>query len=218
MTQLVHDNNCGILYCLWHGNDDYTDCSQDGFFNGEIYGAFSTDEGLTWSEYVNLTNTRSPGAGPGACFDEDYLTANPYTVNDSIWTTYIEDKDAGAFPQMEGALTENPVRCWVFSKRLITGVEEHQERLPTALSLHVAPNPFTTQTNIAYCVGRNAYGEKIKIYDTSGRMVKSITQLPSYPITWQGDDQHGAPVPAGVYFLTLTAGDESTTRKVVKLE
>ena len=104
------------LYCLWHGNDDYNDFSAAGFINGEFYGAISHDNGATWSGDRNLTNTRSPGAADGACDDEDYMTACPKVVNDSIYLTYIEDKDAGGWPQTEGVMTDSPVRCWVFPK------------------------------------------------------------------------------------------------------
>jgi Neuraminidase (sialidase) len=119
--QLIVDTN-GDLYCLWHGNDDYNDYSAAGFFNGELYGAYSTDHGITWSDYVNLTNTHSPGAGDA----ETYMTAHPCVYNDSIWITYIEDKDAGDAGHAQGVETDNPVRCWIFPTSLITGIEEDQ--------------------------------------------------------------------------------------------
>ena len=221
--QLIADKDNGLLYCLWHGNDDTTDVSSAGFCNGEIYGAYSLDGGITWSEYVNLTNTRSPGAGPGACFDEDYMTANPYIVRDSIWTTYIEDKDAGAFPMSEGTLTENPVRCWVFPTTMITGIEEYDSNQPAVLSLQVTPNPFLQMTDIRWqMTGTTGNDIDLKIYDASGRLVKSFPLLAPdalrATLCWDGTDQHNHPVPAGIYFITLTAGDQKATIKTVKLE
>jgi hypothetical protein len=210
------------LYCFWHGNDDTTDVSAAGYMNGEIFGSYSTDHGLTWSDYVNLTNTRSPGAPPGACDDEDYGTAHSWTVNDSIFFTYIEDKDAGAYVNSEGIMTENIVHCWLIcADTMRTGVKEQDQYKPSAMSLQVAPNPFTTQTKIAYCVGRNAYGEKIQIYDASGRVVKLFPRLTPVALHsrlyWSGCDEYGQPVPAGVYFVTLRTADQSITTKVVKL-
>jgi len=217
--QIIADRTNGLLYCLWHGNDDYNDSSAGGFFNGELFGSYSTDNGLTWSDYVNLTNTRSPGAGPGACEDEDCMTANPFVVNDSIFITYIEDKDAGWYAQNEGTLTENIVYCWVFPTSLIrTGVTEHAIKTPSAVSLHVAPNPFVKLMNISLSKGHSAEGMELQIYDAGGRLVKSITQLHNYPITWSGDDQQGLPVPAGVYFVTLRNGEQNITQKVIKLK
>ena len=183
------------LYCLWHGNDDTTDVSAGGYFNGEFYGAFSTDDGLTWSDYVNLTNTRSPGAPPGECMDEDYMTANPFVVNDSIYLTYIEDKDAGAFGYNEGVVTQNPVRCWVFHKNgVIYGVEEESQsrKLKSeGMRLEVYPNPSSDRLTIKFQSatilggpnpplspftkgGQKGDSPCLKIYDASGRLVKEI--------------------------------------------
>ena len=219
--QLVFDTTMSYLYCLWHGNDDTTDVSSGGFFNGEFFGSYSTDYGITWSDYVNLTNTRTPGANAGQCDDEDYMTACPKVVNDSIFLTYIEDKDAGAWPQYEGTMTENPVRCWVFWTGLIrTGIEEEQAITPEfqepKLSIH--PNPFVKSMNIDFSIGPSAKGIELKIYDATGRLVKSITQLHNYSITWSGDDQNGHELPAGIYFVELNTGDTQITEKVVKLE
>jgi hypothetical protein len=226
--QLVFDTTTSYLYCLWHGNDDTTDVSAAGFFNGELYGAYSTDYGITWSDYVNLTNTRSPGAGPGYCYDEDYMTACPKVVTDSIFITYIEDKDAGAYPQTEGVMTENPVRCWVFSSGLIrTGIEEEQS---TTLEfkepkLNVNPNPFVKSIVIDFSIGlgakgigQSAKGTTLKIYNAAGREIKSISQLHHYTITWSGDDEKGYKLPAGIYFIELNTGDTKITEKVVKLK
>jgi len=231
--QLVSDTTNGYLYCLWHGNDDTTDVSGAGYFNGEFYGSHSTDYGITWSDYVNLTNTRSPGAGPGYCNDEDYMTACPKVVTDSIFVTYIEDKDAGAYPSSEGIATENPVYCWVFWTGLIrTGIEEDQASSSKFQEpiLQIIPNPFSKLINISFGIGPNAKGIEhgtegmgLRIYDASGRVVKNFFLPTAYcvvptTIKWSGTDQTGQPVPAGVYFVELIAGDEIITRKVIKLK
>jgi len=185
--QLVSDTTNGYLYCLWHGNDDTTDVSAAGYFNGEIFGAYSSDYGITWSDYVNLTNTRTPGAGAGACHDEDYMTASLYLFNDSIWTTYIEDKDAGAYPQAEGVETENPVRCWVFHRNLITGVEE-------AKTVH----PYYDGFGATIFSGSLLLpeGKNCKVFDITGRVV-----LPDK-------------IKPGIYFIEV---EGKITRKVVKV-
>jgi hypothetical protein len=47
------------------------------------------------------------------------------------------------------------------------------------------------------------------VYDVSGRIVKSIRLGPirrASALTWDGSDDHGAPVSAGIYLLRLEAG------------
>ncbi len=221
--QLVSDTTNGYLYCLWHGNDDTTDVSAAGFFNGEFYGAYSSDYGITWSDYVNLTNTRTPGVGAGACDDEDYMTACPKVVTDSIFITYIEDKDAGSYVHNEGIATENPVYCWVFWTGLIrTGVDEHTSEPLPATDLSISPNPFREKVCIAYGVGSNAKDINLHIYDASGRLIKSFLRTTPYSLhstlSWDGSDQRGHKLPAGVYFVELNTGDDIISRKVIKLK
>jgi hypothetical protein len=169
--QLVIDPTNNNLFCLWHGNDDTTDVSAGGYFNGEIYGAYSTDNGLTWSNHVNLTNTRSPGATAGDCLDEDFMTANPFIVNDSIYVTYVEDKDAGIYP-IEGSWTQNPIYCWVFSKTLI-GIEEQKNNRPNFTSMIISPNPSAHASNISYVLPKSG-NVSLKLYDATGRLVRNL--------------------------------------------
>ncbi|HEX7319539.1 MAG TPA: T9SS type A sorting domain-containing protein [bacterium] len=61
----------------------------------------------------------------------------------------------------------------------------------------------------------------IKIFDASGRLVKSFNHSTFQPfnhIIWSGLDNMGRPVPTGVYFVKLTAGDKAFTQKVVLLK
>jgi len=106
-SALVVDQTTNWLYCIWCGQTDTADYSEQdsslgGYPNGDIYGAYSSNNGLTWGAigtlygYINLTNTHTPGAPPGACDDEDYMTANPFVYRDSIFITFIEDKAAGS--------------------------------------------------------------------------------------------------------------------------
>ena len=62
---------------------------------------------------------------------------------------------------------------------------------------------------------------RIGIYDTSGRHVRTLangfTEAGNHTVPWQGDDERGNPVAAGVYILKLDAGGHSKMQKVVVL-
>ncbi len=60
----------------------------------------------------------------------------------------------------------------------------------------------------------------LKIYDVSGRLVKSFNHLTNSPfnqVVWFGDDDAGRLVPAGVYFVRLEAGGFRQTEKALLL-
>jgi hypothetical protein len=69
---------------------------------------YSADGGATWSEPENITNSPTPGCWPMECDSDHWPTLNE-VVDDSLYITYINDKDAGGIPQSEGVDTENPV-------------------------------------------------------------------------------------------------------------
>ncbi len=185
--QLAVDTSTNWLYCFWHGNDDPDDYSQGGYYNGELYGSFSVDNGLTWSNYRNITNTRTPGAAPGACLSEESMTANPYIVNDSIYITFVEDKDAGySWSLLQREITDNVVRCWIFHKDLISGVEEQK--------IKVANDYFAaTIFNGSLVLPK---GKSCRIFDISGRIVVADRLKP------------------GIYFIEI---DGEVAGKVIKI-
>jgi hypothetical protein len=134
----------------------------------------------------------------------------------------------------------NAMRTWaVFYPH--TGIAEETEYLTDGaqLQLTVSPNPFTHSTNIRFIIhdSRSTGGanlnisgsaggisehqkSEMNIYDIAGRLVKSF-DLESCildrgsTIRWDGTDQANRQLGSGVYFLTLTAGDHSTTEKVL---
>jgi len=83
------------------------------------------------------------------------------------------------------------------------------------------PNPFQGRTTIAYSLPERA-GVSLAIFDLAGRRVKTLAsgvQEPgAHQAEWDGRDEAGASVGAGLYFCRLTAGTESVTRRLVRVD
>ncbi len=113
------------------------------------------------------------------------------------------------------------------------GMEETALRLlPNALRLEVYPNPFRDKVSIVLraeskevtTLGPMPFAPYIKIYDVTGRLVKSFSRstpdaLCSTLITWHGDDENGRAVSDGVYFIRFEDRYSGTVdvRKVLKV-
>jgi hypothetical protein len=82
------------------------------------------------------------------------------------------------------------------------------------------PNPFNPTTTIRFDLAAEAHVE-LRIYDVAGRLVRTLANQPMgrnlNAIVWDGLDLAGLPVPSGVYFYRLKAGDFTDTRKMVVL-
>ncbi len=109
-----------------------------------------------------------------------------------------------------------------------TGIKENAELDVEVTTLQIYPNPFTQQAEIRFTIHDSRYttgNPVLNIYDVSGRLVKSFSPASCVTdhesrITWDGTDEVGRLVPAGVYFVHLAAdktGDDAEVEKVVVL-
>ena len=92
--------------------------------------------------------------------------------------------------------------------------------------IEVQPNPFSTAIQIRYTIPAGADGRhysvvSVRIYDSAGRAVKSFDQVSSIGdqasfVMWDGTDDAGRQLPAGVYLLRMPM--KNGTVKLVKTE
>ncbi len=212
-AQLVLDPANNDLYCVWTGTADTTDYSEHGWFNSEIYGAKSVDGGVTWSNYVNFTNTPTPGAAAGDCADEDYMSAHPFVVNDTVWITYIYDVEAG-FPLQEGTSVwmDNPVMVWGIPTADF-GVEEHETDTPARLSFTLYPNPVTNRSTISYTLPM-ASDVSIKLFSADGRLIRTVEQAHRAAGLYTKELRTNE-LANGTYFLMLETNEAKESRSLV---
>ena len=83
------------------------------------------------------------------------------------------------------------------------------------------PNPFNPVTTLRYDLPEDAL-VNITIYDMMGRQISTLVsslQSTGYKsIQWNGTNDAGQPVSAGVYLYKIQAGDYSQTKKMVLLK
>ncbi len=81
------------------------------------------------------------------------------------------------------------------------------------------PNPFGARTSIGFDLARRE-PVTLRIYDVTGRLVRtladgSVLESGSHRREWDGRDERGAQLGAGLYFCRLVAGPVSETRRMV---
>lgn len=163
------------------------------------------------------------------------LTARPTFVDapdDSFLVVAGHDVE-GAFDEItfDGAsavglveVVYTPHGVYIVTTGSTTPVEETQEPgapapVPTATVLaQNAPNPFNPTTTIRYALA-NAGPVRLRVFDASGRMVRSLVdrvQSPSHHVvSWDGRDDNGRGVGSGVYLYRLDAPGFRETRRMI---
>ncbi|MBZ0266799.1 hypothetical protein K8I85_01465 [bacterium] len=142
--------------------------------------------------------------------DADYTVPMPWSVLDYVGVIVTNsDRDGG--PQ--------PYRLRVLDPSAATAVApgdvaaaEHVALLPNR------PNPFRGETTIRYSIPAPTAG-RVRVYDVAGRAVRTLVSgdLPAGPaaVTWDGADDTGNPVPAGVYWSRVETRHASVARKLI---
>lgn len=83
-----------------------------------------------------------------------------------------------------------------------------------------APNPATTGATISFNLAEPA-NASLKIYNINGQLVKTLVNeskpVGYHSVKWDGKDERGNKVAAGVYLYRMQAGDYSKTNKMTVL-
>lgn len=82
------------------------------------------------------------------------------------------------------------------------------------------PNPALQHTEISYQIAKQGQ-VSLKVYNTLGQVVKTLISEPQNPgphtVKWDGTDETGMQVTAGIYFYRMTSGEFNSTKKMVVL-
>lgn len=116
--------------------------------------------------------------------------------------------------QVAVAPTHPLVRTIPVVGRRAPGLAERESPAPSALHVSLAPSPFREQLRIQWSRAQSA-PTRVGIYDIAGRRVRELTGQAE--VTWDGHDLSGEGVAAGTYFVRVSDGVQTATRRVVKL-
>lgn len=165
---------------------------------------------------IKMNEAGHPGRHPFSLFPFKavnvqilFTNANDAVVSDNfamlnIWEEGNPDLEAGEQREV------------VFTMEKLTSVDENYNEIPKRLSLSQNyPNPFSTSTTIEFELAESGTA-KIKIYNQFGQLIEEVVQeegqMGKNKFIWQVNG-----LPPGIYFIRLQAGNEITTKKMIKL-
>ena len=188
---------------------------------------------------LEIVNARLGQRGPNTA---DVNADGLVDIVDLVLVAGAFDEEAAApsaYPQALKLFTAADVRYWLaqaqglhltnstfqrgirFLEQLLTVLTPKETTL-----LPNYPNPFNPETWIPYRLAEDAF-VTLTIYDQSGGVVRTLDvghrvaafyESRSKAIHWDGRNEFGEGVASGVYFYHLSAGDYSTTRKMLVLK
>jgi hypothetical protein len=195
-AQIAINRLTETLYCTWCQADS-DDVAANGYTNLDIYAAYSTNNGTTWSGPHNLTYSHSPGASAGNCENDWWQSITIH--NDTLYLFYMNDKDAGSSEWNEGMPTVNPMLfypCWI-----PLGIEEPKTTKYVNPVLRIVPNPASDHSVITCNISVSEH-YVLKLYDTSGRLIATIDEGHK-PSGRYAEVLNLNGIPNGTYFVLL---------------
>lgn len=109
----------------------------------------------------------------------------------------------------------------ILTAAVSTGInDEHQ--VPTDFQLDANyPNPFNPSTAISFELAKPGLVQ-LRVWNVLGQRIITLIerQLPAgnHEVLWDGTSESGVQAASGVYFYTLTVGDQMQTRKMMLLK
>ena len=167
----------------------------------------STNGGGSWTQVASYS-------GLLGGWTEVTIDLDSYVGTSDFKVRFILDSDG--WVQSDGWYVDD---VHVFADQP-TGVDNGASPLKLLVGNH--PNPFNPTTSVGYAVPRTG-SVALSVYDASGRLVRTLVDVPSHDagrhsVSWNGRDENGMEVAAGVYFARLTVDSESATGKMVLLK
>jgi flagellar hook assembly protein FlgD len=136
---------------------------------------------------------------------------NTNAVPTGTQTLWVRGRDAAGNWGTAGALTVPSV------SKGVVGVED---AVTVDFLATPSPNPFQGTTSVRFGLA-HAARVRLELFDLAGRRVRTLIdgdlEAGAHATTWDGRDDHGASVRAGVYFVRFVAPGKSLHARVVAL-
>ncbi len=190
-----------VSYWKYYTNDKGNAPGQDYWQVG-----VTNDDGATWTPIENtLTSTNA--------WVENVFDLFTYVPDPGVVQFRFIAEDSGS-----GSLVEAGVDDFSLTAVFNTAdAEDFNVRLVAGLGPNT-PNPFGPQTDIRFRLAE-AGPVSLAVYDATGRRVKSLAEgtmvAGDYSLRWDGTDQAGHSLSAGVYFCRLEAGGRTFSSRMM---
>ena len=165
--------------------------------------------GTDWQEIVSYkTDYGLMGQGStSSATDYEYL--DTFVEPNTTYEYRLADVDYDSF------VTYHSVRTVTVEKTPLSSILEEFTVLPAY------PNPFNPSTTITYGINEDS-NVNILIYDITGQLITTLLNTEQlqgwHSMLWNGTNQQGEQVPAGIYLSKITSGSDVKTTKLMLLK
>ena len=185
----------------------------------DIHYCYSTDNGFTWSTPINLTQSSPSRIGLQQIAKRVDTLRNEFFY---IYCTDMIENHDPLFHIMFDPEALDPMYIFMgYASTVGVGEDTTRPSVDMRYELAVYPNPCKDIVTIQCSAPHGSISSELQIYDTAGRLIRSsrLTHNAQHTtfVSWDGTDNQGNHLPAGVYFVRLQTAGYKETKKVILL-
>jgi len=184
------------------------------------------DMTLTWTPVIQNGTLSGMVTGPGDVpISGAVIAAGPNSVFSNADGSYSISLQPGVWevscvvdtyvPQIIPGITILPAQSTTLNFALNPVSNSDSYNPPAMLKLsNPSPNPFSAETRLQF---ESKLPGKVaaEIFNQKGQLVRTINSLAGSELVWNGKDDRERTCPTGVYFIRVSANNQTATRKVV---
>ncbi len=185
---------------FWHRYD-----TESGY--DYCYVEVSTNNGSTWTDVATYDGSQST-------WTEETIDLTSYIGASQFKIRFLLDSDG--YIERDGWYVDDVLMSIEGPE---TGVDEFVIR---ELAISNFPNPFNPRTSVSFQMPSSGTAD-VRVYDAAGRLVRTLLagderDAGRHHVVWDGRDDAGRGVAAGVYFSRIIAGGREASAKMVLLK
>lgn len=182
--------------------------------SGDDFIVYEGDDGLAEGYYVYVSNSwEGPWQLCGSAAGTAFFDLVGSGLSEARYVRIVDDADytTGQYAGFDCDAVQSFSPIGIAEQEAYTGEDE--------FAVTLVPNPFLNRIAMRFPVGSRQYGVgSIEIYDVSGRLIKQWnypTMEQSNQIVWDGTNQAGHAVSAGIYFVKVSVDGHTVIKKAV---
>ncbi|MDD5528913.1 MAG: FlgD immunoglobulin-like domain containing protein [bacterium] len=106
------------------------------------------------------------------------------------------------------------------AKKSITSIAAEENSNKNTFTVKISPNPFTSNANVCYSIEKKE-NVQVGIYDIAGKLVKQLVNgeqdAGSHTAYWDGKNDLGNKIGAGIYFCVVNSGSHKNVSKIMSV-